>query len=82
MAGGDRHRKLLRTSEVAEALGVDRSTVYRWMRAGVITPESKTYGGQARFDLEKVKRQLAESTEAADGASRSESQAQQRPDKG
>ena len=51
-------RRLLRTSEVAAALGVDRSTVYRWMRAGVITPETVTHGGQARFDLDKVRRQL------------------------
>ena len=52
-------RRLLRTSEVAAALGVDRSTVYRWQQAGVITPEVVTHGGQARYDLDTVREQLA-----------------------
>lgn len=62
---------------MAEALGVDRSTVHRWMRAGIISPERRTCGGHTRFDLEKAKRQLADPAEPSDGASRSESEAQQ-----
>lgn len=58
MAEGD--RRLLRTSEVATALGVDRSTVYRWQRAGVIRPENVTHGKQARWVLDDVRKQLAE----------------------
>ncbi|MBW0114938.1 helix-turn-helix domain-containing protein [Pseudonocardia abyssalis] len=59
-------RRLLRTSEVATALGVDRSTVYRWMQAGVISPEVTTHGGQARFDLDTVRMQLAAASEKDD----------------
>ncbi|WP_211210313.1 hypothetical protein [Actinopolyspora halophila] len=32
----------------------------RWVREGVITPASRTAGGQSRFDLDEVKRQLRE----------------------
>jgi excisionase family DNA binding protein len=53
-------RRLLRSSEVASALGVSRTTIYRWVQDGVITPELTTHGGQARFDLEAVRRQLEE----------------------
>ncbi|MEV1293861.1 helix-turn-helix domain-containing protein [Pseudonocardia sp. NPDC049635] len=53
-----RDQRLLRSSEVAAALGVSRTTIFRWVKDGVITPEVTTHGGQARFDLEKVKAQL------------------------
>lgn len=50
--------KLVSTKEVADEIGVARQTVSRWVRDGVITPARRTAGGQSRFDLDDVKRQL------------------------
>ncbi|WP_092522812.1 helix-turn-helix domain-containing protein [Actinopolyspora saharensis] len=52
--------KLVSTKEVADEIGVARQTVSRWVREGVITPARRTAGGQSRFDLDEVKRQLKE----------------------
>ncbi|GAA0516687.1 hypothetical protein GCM10011581_46680 [Saccharopolyspora subtropica] len=52
--------RLITSSEVARELGVARQTVNRWVREGVITPIIVTAGGQGRFDIEEVKRQLRE----------------------
>jgi predicted site-specific integrase-resolvase len=50
----------VRSTDVARALGVDPSTVYRWERAGIIRRDATTAGGQARYNLAKVRQQLAE----------------------
>jgi excisionase family DNA binding protein len=47
----------LRTSEVAEALGLKATTVQRYARNGAI-PSDKTPGGQHRFDLQEVREAL------------------------
>ncbi|WP_346072228.1 MerR family transcriptional regulator [Saccharopolyspora thermophila] len=52
--------RLVTSSEVARELGVARQTVARWVREGVITPAVVTAGGQGRFNIEEVKRQLRE----------------------
>lgn len=52
--------KLVTTGEVARAIGVDPATVSRWVKRGLIEPETFTAGGQARFDLENVREQLRE----------------------
>ena len=47
----------LTTSQVAERLGVDSSTIRRWVLNGDITPTRTTLGGHHRFtesDLENV----------------------------
>lgn len=44
----------LTTSQVADALGVDSSTVRHYRSAGRIEPSSLTPGGHARYDLEEV----------------------------
>lgn len=51
--------RLVRASDVALALGVDVSTVYRWERAGIITAATRTAGGQARYHLDDVRREVA-----------------------
>ena len=47
------------TSRVAaDALGVGLSTLQRWAAAGIVTPAWRTPGGQARWDLDDLQRQL------------------------
>lgn len=51
-------RGLLGTGQAAKAIGIDRGTLRRWWREGRVTPEWVTAGGQARWDVAKLKRQL------------------------
>ncbi|WP_433787192.1 helix-turn-helix domain-containing protein [Actinomycetospora sp. CA-101289] len=51
-------RRLLSTGEAARHVGVDRSTLGRWVAAGLITPTRRTVGGQYRWDLEELDAQL------------------------
>lgn len=44
--------------EAAEAIGVGLSTLQRWSAQGDITPAWRTPGGQARWDLADLRRQL------------------------
>ena len=47
------------TSRVAaEQIGVGLSTLQRWAAAGQVTPAWRTPGGQARWDLDDLRRQL------------------------
>jgi predicted site-specific integrase-resolvase len=57
--------RLVRSAEAARALGVTTTTLWRWRRAGVVRPATITHGGQARWNLEELRRQLAA---AKDGA--------------
>lgn len=52
-------RRLVSTGEAAQHLGVDRSTLGRWVAAGTVTPTRRTAGGQYRWDLDDLDRQLA-----------------------
>lgn len=52
--------KLVPTGVAADAVGVDRRTLQRWVEDGVVTPTLKTPGGHARWDIEDLKRQLHE----------------------
>ncbi len=45
--------------QVAERLGVDRTTVYRWSKIGVLHP-ALTAGGLRRYDPEEVERVAAD----------------------
>jgi DNA-binding transcriptional MerR regulator len=49
---------LVPTGVAAKAIGVDRGTLVRWQRAGLVTPALVTPGGHARWDIEDLKRQL------------------------
>lgn len=51
-------RKLVSTSQAARELDVHPSTLWRWQKAGTITPSWTTPGGQARWDLDLLRQQL------------------------
>ena len=50
--------ELLTTGETAKRLGLSRSTLWRYVKAGLIEPDLVTAGGHFRFDPEHVRRQL------------------------
>jgi predicted site-specific integrase-resolvase len=49
---------LVPTGDAAKALGISRGTLVRWWQAGDVTPALVTVGGQARWDVEDLRRQL------------------------
>jgi excisionase family DNA binding protein len=49
---------LLTTAELASELRLSRKTIYRYVRDGKITPEYTLPGGEHRFRLESVVKQL------------------------
>lgn len=51
------------TQTAAQALRVDRTTLWRWYRAGLVVPKIVTLGGQPRWDVESLRNQLAERKE-------------------
>lgn len=46
------------TSEAAKAIRVSATTLNRWVNEGKVTPAWTTPGGQHRWDIEDLKRQL------------------------
>ena len=46
------------TGELAAALGVSKSAILKWVRAGLITPEMTTPGGHHRWNEATVRAQL------------------------
>jgi len=46
------------TGTAARALGVGHVTLLRWAHAGAVTPAYRTPGGQFRWDLDDLRRQL------------------------
>lgn len=69
--------KLVTTSQAARELDVHPSTLWRWQKAGEITPSWTTPGGQARWDVADLRRQLGMPTtdaHAPEEATRSEPQ--------
>lgn len=50
--------RLVATSEAARTLGVHRSTLLRWQRDGLVTPARITAGGQARWNLADLEREV------------------------
>jgi excisionase family DNA binding protein len=48
------------TGEAADELGVSRNTLERWARQGKVKPALITAGGHYRWDVEDLKRQLAD----------------------
>lgn len=58
--------KLVSTGEAAKALGVARATLVRWWQRKLVEPALVTAGGHARWDVEQLKRDLAELRDAND----------------
>jgi DNA-binding transcriptional MerR regulator len=50
--------ELLSTGETARRLGLSRSSLWRYVKAGLIEPDLITAGGHFRFDPDNVRRQL------------------------
>lgn len=55
----DRPRNL-RTADAARELDISPSTLARWAREGIVKPAHRTAGGQARWDLDDLQRQVNE----------------------
>jgi hypothetical protein len=58
--------KLVPTGRAAEAIGVDPSTLTRWVAAGQVTPAGKTAGGHYRWDVDDLRKQLAGNPDLAE----------------
>ncbi|MEU6699862.1 helix-turn-helix domain-containing protein [Pseudonocardia sp. NPDC046786] len=56
--------RLLSTGRAARALGVGHQTLADWVRTGKVKPTFTTAGGHYRFDLDDLRRQIAEITES------------------
>jgi DNA-binding transcriptional MerR regulator len=50
--------KLVSTGVAAKELGVGRATLARWWKDRLVSPAVVTAGGQARWDMDDLKRQL------------------------
>jgi len=50
--------RLLSTGEAARALGLSSRSLARWAREGKVTPALTTPGGQYRFRLDDLRREL------------------------
>ena len=58
--------RLISTGEAAGELGVSRPTLSRWAKSGLVTPALITAGGQYRWDMDDLRRQLRELRERDD----------------
>ncbi|HWO62210.1 MAG TPA: MerR family transcriptional regulator [Umezawaea sp.] len=52
--------KLVTTSEAAKQLGVGTSTLQRWAKDNVVSPDLVTPGGHMRWAVEHLRDQLRE----------------------
>lgn len=51
-------RRLVSTEQAADAIGVDRTTLFRWVGKGKVLPAYTTPGGHMRWDIDDLKRQI------------------------
>jgi DNA-binding transcriptional MerR regulator len=51
-------RKLVSTAEAAAELGVSVRTLQQWRQDGTVLPDVVTPGGHARWDVERLRREL------------------------
>lgn len=47
------------TTPAAEAIGVHPATLWRYYREGLVSPARVTVGGQTRWDIDDLRRQIA-----------------------
>ena len=52
--------RLVSTDKAAEAIGVDRTTLFRWAKQGYVTPAYTSPGRHMRWDVDDLRRQLRE----------------------
>lgn len=52
--------RLVPTGVAARSIGVARSTLVDWWRAGLVIPDAVTAGGHGRWDIEHLRRQLVD----------------------
>jgi excisionase family DNA binding protein len=50
--------RLLSSGEAARLIGISRESLTRWAREGKVTPAMVTPGGQYRWRLDDLRRQL------------------------
>jgi hypothetical protein len=53
-------RATVPTGTAADAIGVSRATLSRWNREHKVTPASTTAGGHLRWNIDDLRRQLAD----------------------
>jgi excisionase family DNA binding protein len=58
--------RLVTTAEAARLLGVSRSTVQRYVKAGLLRPAHVLPCGHLRWDLDDLRRQLREVQQGGD----------------
>jgi len=58
-------RRLVATGAAAAAVGVDPATLWRWAKAGRVSAELRTAGGQLRWDVERLRQQLQDDQEVS-----------------
>lgn len=52
--------RLVTTSAAADAVGVSRATLWRWIKDGTVTPTTRTAGGHLRWDVEQLQLQVSD----------------------
>jgi DNA-binding transcriptional MerR regulator len=55
--------RLVNTAAAARALNVHPATLRRWAEDGIVRPAAKTAGGHARWDLERLRVEVAAAAE-------------------
>ena len=53
-----RQQRLVTTQEAAQRLGISARTLQRWAAEGLIKPDFMTLGGQYRWDVERLRRDI------------------------
>jgi 8-oxo-dGTP pyrophosphatase MutT (NUDIX family) len=56
-------KRLVSSTVAADALGVHPGTLWRWHKSGRVKPAFTTVGGHLRWDLDDLRRQIAETEE-------------------
>lgn len=55
--------ELVSTDRAARAVGVSRSTLWRWIALGYVTPTSRTAGRHLRWDVNELREQIRKMNE-------------------
>lgn len=58
--------KLVSTAVAARELGVSTRTLQLWAQAGTVIPDLVTPGGHARWDVERLRRELRDQRQRDD----------------